>query len=107
MCEKARVEQLAGDPDASNTALAEAESLAPEIGVTPESELGQTLSSRALVTGPRPCVPRAVLSGGVRTVRGTTRATTSDLNGPLEDSLLDTSPVSLPISDLEKPPNPP
>ena len=44
LCKKTRVENLAGDPDAAASALAEAESIAIELGAGPDSELGQALT---------------------------------------------------------------
>ena len=44
LCKKARVEHLAGDPDAAASALSEAEAIAAELGGDPESELGQALA---------------------------------------------------------------
>ncbi len=44
LCKKARVEHLAGDPDAASTALAEAESIVAELEVTPNSELSTALA---------------------------------------------------------------
>jgi tetratricopeptide (TPR) repeat protein len=44
LCKKARVEHLAGDPDAAASALAEAESIATDLGTGSDSELGQALA---------------------------------------------------------------
>jgi len=44
LSKKARVEHLAGDPDAAASALAEAEAIAKELAITPDSELGQALA---------------------------------------------------------------
>jgi predicted ATPase/serine/threonine protein kinase/Tfp pilus assembly protein PilF len=44
LCRRARVEQLAGDASAASAALAEAETIAAELEVGPDSELGQELS---------------------------------------------------------------
>ena len=44
LCGRARVEQLAGDTAAASAALAEAETIAEEIQVGPDSNLGQELT---------------------------------------------------------------
>jgi tetratricopeptide (TPR) repeat protein len=52
LCKKARVEHLAGDPSASATALAEAESIADELKIGPESDLGQLIvEAREAISG--------------------------------------------------------
>ncbi|HCP48183.1 MAG TPA: hypothetical protein DIU15_19245, partial [Deltaproteobacteria bacterium] len=51
LCKKAQVEHLAGEPTGAATALAEAQAIASELNVTPESELGQTLATARSVVG--------------------------------------------------------
>ena len=44
LAKKSLVEQLAGGAEAARSALAEAESIVTELGVPPESELGQAVA---------------------------------------------------------------
>ena len=44
LCKRARVEHLAGDPAAAATALAEAESIADDLDMDPDTELGQAIA---------------------------------------------------------------
>ena len=51
LCKKARVEHLAGDPSASATALAEAESIDAELAAGPDSDLGRALADAREIIG--------------------------------------------------------
>jgi predicted ATPase/serine/threonine protein kinase len=55
LCKRARVEQRAGDTDAAAAALAEAETIATEVGASTDSDLGQEIAkARAALAGPEP-----------------------------------------------------
>ncbi len=51
LCKKAQIEHLAGDSDVAASALAEAETIAAEMNVTADSELGQALATARSALG--------------------------------------------------------